>query len=53
MLTALVLLCSIGTTDFPDLDFTRKHEVAQIFADYLVREKTRLDVSNPLFPRRL
>lgn len=35
-----------------DLDFPHKHEVASIFSNYLVREKNRLDVQNPLFKAR-
>lgn len=40
------------TTRFDDLGFSHKHEVAAIFADYLVREKARLDQQNPLFRER-
>jgi hypothetical protein len=36
----------------PDLDFSHKHQVAEIFSDYLVREKGRLDTQNPLFRAR-
>ena len=36
----------------PDLDYSHKHQVAEIFADYLVREKSRLDTQNPLFRGR-
>ena len=34
------------------LAFTQKHEVASELRDYLVREKRRLDVANPLFKER-
>jgi hypothetical protein len=40
------------TKSYPDLGFTQKHEVASILADYLVREKARLDAQNPLFRER-
>jgi hypothetical protein len=40
------------TRSYPDLGFTQKHEVAGILADYLVREKARLDAQNPLFRER-
>jgi len=41
-----------GCERYPDLDFTRKHSVAELFSDYLVREKARLDSFNPLFRER-
>jgi hypothetical protein len=37
---------------YSDLNFSYKHEVASMFADYLAREKTRLDAQNPLFKER-
>lgn len=40
------------TLRYNDLAFPQKHEVASIFADYLVREKSRLDSQNPLFRER-
>src|SRR5262249_45986538 len=36
-------------TRLPDLAFSDKHEVASLFADYMVREKARLDAQNPIF----
>lgn len=36
----------------PDIDFPHKHEVASLFANYLVREKARLDAQNPFFLAR-
>jgi len=40
------------TTRYVDLDFSHKHDVSSMFADFLVREKTRLDAQNPLFKER-
>jgi hypothetical protein len=37
---------------YTDLGFTQKHEVASELRDYLVREKRRLDATNPLFKER-
>jgi hypothetical protein len=37
---------------YPDLGFPQKHEVASLLANYLVREKSRLDNQNPLFHER-
>lgn len=37
---------------YPDLGFTRKHDVAGVLANYLVREKSRLDTGNPIFYER-
>jgi hypothetical protein len=39
-------------SSYTDLGFTQKHEVASELRDYLVREKRRLDTSNPLFKER-
>jgi hypothetical protein len=65
-ISSVALYCPIGpgtalsrinelwsrTRSYPDLGFTQKHEVASILADYLVREKARLDAQNPLFRER-
>jgi hypothetical protein len=65
-ISSVALYCPIGqgsvvrrinelwsrTRSYPDLGFTQKHEVAGILADYLVREKARLDTQNPLFRER-
>jgi hypothetical protein len=40
------------TNRYPDLDFPRKHEVAEMTAEYLTRHKNRLDAQNPLFKER-
>jgi hypothetical protein len=40
------------TRSYPDLGFTQKHEVATILAEYLVRERARLETQNPLFRER-
>jgi hypothetical protein len=40
------------TSKYSDLSFSYKHQVASLFADYLVREKSRLDAENPLFKER-
>jgi hypothetical protein len=39
-------------THRPDIDFPHKHQVATLFSEYLVREKKRLDVQNPIFRAR-
>jgi hypothetical protein len=65
-LSSVALYCPVGDAtvtrritelwtraqNYPDLGFSQKHEVASIFRDYLVREKVRLDVQNPLFRER-
>jgi hypothetical protein len=40
------------TLKYADLSFSYKHEVASMFADYLVRTKAYLDAQNPLFKQR-
>jgi hypothetical protein len=37
---------------YTDLNFSFKHEVASMTADYLIRHKNRLDAENPLFEER-
>src|SRR5262249_9053551 len=39
-------------TRYPDIPFFRKHQVASMMGDYLVRHKNRLDAENPLFKER-
>ena len=65
-ISSIALYCPVGdaavarritelwsrTRTYQDLGFSQKHEVASIFADYLVREKARLDAQNPLFRER-
>jgi hypothetical protein len=41
-----------GVSRHADLNFSLKHEVASIAADYLVRHKKKLDSENPLFKER-
>ena len=41
-----------GANRHADLNFSLKHDVASMTADYLVRHKTRLDADNPLFKER-
>jgi hypothetical protein len=40
------------TERFPDLDFSYKNSVAEMFSEYLVREKNRIDAENPIFRAR-
>jgi hypothetical protein len=40
------------TATYSDLNFGLKHEVASMFAEYLVRTKAFLDAQNPLFRER-
>jgi hypothetical protein len=40
------------TERFPDLDFSHKNSVAEMFGEYLVREKNRIDSENPIFRAR-
>jgi hypothetical protein len=40
------------TATYSDLSFSHKHDVASMFADYLVRTKNYLDAQNPLFAER-
>ncbi|MCW2205602.1 hypothetical protein M2227_007692 [Bradyrhizobium elkanii] len=40
------------TERFPDLDFSHKNTVAEMFSEYLVREKNRVDADNPIFRAR-
>jgi hypothetical protein len=37
---------------YTDLNFSNKHQVASMVADYLIRHKNRLDAENPLFKAR-
>ncbi len=37
---------------YADLNFSFKHEVAAMVAEYLIRHKNRLDAANPLFKER-
>jgi hypothetical protein len=42
----------IATEILLGLTFSHKHEVASMFAEYLVRTKNYLDAQNPLFKER-
>ena len=41
-----------GVERYPDLNFTLKYDVCSMLLDYIVREKRRLDVQNPIFMAR-